>query len=79
VSLVYRNDDGVDARTLARVRRTNQRKQGHDFCPRFCGIFQDKIQSRAMLWPIVKIIFRGDHRLHPVVARRKAASLGNMC
>jgi hypothetical protein len=41
VSLVYRNDDGVNARTLSPVRRTNQRKRGHDFCPRFCGISQE--------------------------------------
>ena len=41
MSLVYRNDDGVDARTLSRVRRTNQRKRGQISCPRFCKISQE--------------------------------------
>ena len=35
VSLVYRNDDGVDASTLAPIRYSYQRKRGHVFCPGF--------------------------------------------
>lgn len=45
VSLVYRNDVGVDARTLSRVRRTDQRKGGMFSAP-VSAEFSEK-QSRA--------------------------------
>ena len=35
VPLVYRNDDGVDARTLPWIPCPDQRKRGHVFCPGF--------------------------------------------
>jgi len=35
VSLIYRNDDGVDASTLPPIIHPDQRKVGHIFCPNF--------------------------------------------
>ena len=83
MSLVYRNDDGVDARTLSRVRRINQRKRGHDFCPRFCeisleiemGIRTDvsRIASRLVLGRNSEVRrFRVAHATieHPAIGRR---------
>ena len=35
VSLIYRNDDGVDATTLPPILDPGQRKGGHIFCPTF--------------------------------------------
>ena len=39
VSLIYRNDDGVDASTLPAIPRPDQQKQGHVFSPGFCSHF----------------------------------------
>jgi hypothetical protein len=51
VSLVYRNDDGVDASTLPSIPYPDQRKQGHVVCP---GFSPNLVTIRTRMHPPTK-------------------------